>query len=226
MDSHKFDGIIRKFGLLHSRRQALAALAAGSLAIGSQSVGVDDAAAKKRKGKSKKYKGCICEGGECKNVKLTKNARKRVRQSTIYRSGKCPPGGQDPVCSGFSCTTYNMDTVCGPDCHCEGIPDEHADGVYHYDGLCVANDPPPDPCKDKVCDNGCTCNAETGVCDVDCPVCDYGKCPYGCVEGTYDECLEPECPYCVSGCNKQGECLCDDDYCTYGCDEYGACLED
>ena len=52
-----------------------------------------------------------------------------------------------------------------------------------------------DPCKDVICENGGTCDEETGICD--CPENFYGNtCETECVNGTYSD----------------GNCACDDYY--------------
>ncbi|MFN8662108.1 MAG: hypothetical protein U0075_09475 [Thermomicrobiales bacterium] len=152
MDAIRFDGLVRSWRKLASRREVTAL--PGGLLLGSASARVQPAASKKKK------KVTLCLNGLTVTAS-SKKKKKLLKQGATL--GSCPPTGCKPNCAGKTCGNDGCGGACGtcePGGSCQG-------------GQCVC-------LPDHVCGAGCCpatveCFAEGCACEQDLCSCSGGR---------------------------------------------------
>lgn len=223
MDSQRFDALTRRWGR-GSRRQALAAFAAG---LGGRVILAPDAeeAAAACKGPNAKCERnadcCAGDGLRCVKVGKSKKGKKR-RKRCRCKSGTCPP--QTPCCIGGKCQPYCADEVgtdlCCADCFVEillnGNPDLDNPVCCQASGGTICGPKKKKQSDDRCCYPSESCVKGTCCCDGckgatvcggdECcaqDVCCNGKC---CGDGKVCA-TTPDGPMCVSANRPCDECF-------------------
>jgi hypothetical protein len=203
MDSARFDGLVRRFGQLRSRRQTLRGLAgaAGLLLLDRQGTG---AQACKRNGKPCKKPGQCCSGN-CVGA-----SGGSVNDGTCQEASECTGRADGTPCGGTGSGLRCCNGSCpSPTCRTAGTP-------------CAAGET-PDTCRPKCCTEriicGTTCECQesdvgpSGLCasDADC-INPFGTaqciCEACCVAPGSAKASSDPCSICCSGMCGESETVC------------------
>ena len=200
MDAGRFDGLVRSFGRVRSRRQTLRGLA-GGLVAGVFALGEREADAAKRIGGTPCTKGKQCKTGKCVGTSGAK---------TCSCTSKFPTCAVDSVCWSATC---NVETK-----RCEAAPDPTKDGDscangHCQNGTCICD------AGFQICGTSTTCQTNVRTDPNNCGDCGT-ECDRGlscCGGSCIDLNSRTNCGACGHRCGANEDCV--NQVCSPRCDD-------